>query len=81
MVMAGLPTYRSNQPMLRHRAGHVPRRSVMTIEDPVESLIPGISQSELDPSGGTTLASVLGSAVRQDVTVANHVSALDTGAE
>ena len=52
--------------MLRHIAGRVPRRSVMTIEDPVETVIDSISQSELDPSGGMTLASALRSAVRQD---------------
>ncbi|MGI9473894.1 MAG: ATPase, T2SS/T4P/T4SS family, partial [Rubripirellula sp.] len=43
--------------MLRDIAGRVPRRSVMTIEDPVETVVESISQSELDPSGGMTLAS------------------------
>lgn len=52
--------------MLRRIAGMTPRRSVMTIEDPVESVIDAISQSELDPSSGMTLASALRSAVRQD---------------
>ncbi|TWU47290.1 putative type II secretion system protein E [Rubripirellula tenax] len=52
--------------MLRNIADGVPRRSVVTIEDPVESVIPRISQSELDPTGGMTLASALRSAVRQD---------------
>ncbi|TWU55122.1 GspE/PulE family protein [Rubripirellula reticaptiva] len=52
--------------MLRHIADAIPRRSVVTIEDPVESIIPNISQSELDPAGGMTLASALRSAVRQD---------------
>jgi general secretion pathway protein E len=52
--------------MLRHIAAAIPRRSVMTIEDPVETVIDAISQSELDPSGGMTLASALRSAVRQD---------------
>lgn len=52
--------------MLRHIAAQVPRRSVMTIEDPVEAVIDAISQSELDPSSGMTLASALRSAVRQD---------------
>lgn len=52
--------------MLRCIAAMTPRRSVMTIEDPVESLIDSISQSELDPAGGMTLASALRSAVRQD---------------
>ncbi len=52
--------------VLRKIAAAVPRRSVITIEDPVESLIDSISQSELDESGGMTLASALRSAVRQD---------------
>ncbi len=52
--------------MLRRIAGETPRRSVMTIEDPVETVIDAISQSELDPSSGMTLASALRSAVRQD---------------
>ncbi|GAA4457326.1 GspE/PulE family protein [Novipirellula rosea] len=52
--------------MLRTIAALQPRRSVITIEDPVESIIDSISQSELDPSGGMTLASALRSAVRQD---------------
>ena len=52
--------------MLRTIAALRPRRSVITIEDPVESIIDSISQSELDPSGGMTLASALRSAVRQD---------------
>ncbi|NNE00639.1 MAG: Flp pilus assembly complex ATPase component TadA [Pirellulaceae bacterium] len=51
---------------LRKIAAENPRRSVMTIEDPVESLIDSISQSELDPSGGMNLATALRSAVRQD---------------
>lgn len=55
--------------MLRQIASMRPRRSVMTIEDPVESIIPTISQSELDASGGMTLASALRSAVRQDAEV------------
>jgi general secretion pathway protein E len=52
--------------VLRKIASVRPRRSVITIEDPVESLIHSISQSELDDSGGMTLASALRSAMRQD---------------
>ncbi|QDT03918.1 Type II secretion system protein E [Rubripirellula lacrimiformis] len=52
--------------MLRLIASSAPRRSVVTIEDPVESIIADISQSELDPSAGMTLAKALRSAVRQD---------------
>ncbi len=52
--------------LLRRIASSTPRRSVMTIEDPVESVIDCISQSELDSSSGLTLAAALRSAVRQD---------------
>ncbi len=52
--------------LLREIAAGKPRRSVMTIEDPVETLVESISQSELDPVSGLTLASALKSAVRQD---------------
>jgi|TARA_B110000495_G_scaffold192209_1_gene196095 general secretion pathway protein E len=52
--------------LLRDIASRRPRRSVMTIEDPVESVVDTISQSELDPVGGMTLGAALRSAVRQD---------------
>ena len=52
--------------LLREIAAGKPRRSVMTIEDPVETVVESISQSELDPVTGLTLASALKSAVRQD---------------
>lgn len=52
--------------MLREIAAASPRRSVVTIEDPVESVIDSISQSELDPAAGMSLSSALRSAVRQD---------------
>lgn len=51
---------------LRHIASMTPRRSVLTIEDPIESVIDSISQSQLQPALGMTLASSLRSAVRQD---------------
>lgn len=52
--------------MLRRIATATPRRSVVTIEDPVESLIDSISQSELSGAGAMSLAAALKSAVRQD---------------
>ena len=55
--------------ILRRIASQQPRRCVMTIEDPVESVIDSISQSELDPVGGMTLSSALRSAMRQDCEV------------
>ena len=54
---------------LRQIARAQPRKAVMTIEDPVESMLPSVSQSELDPTAGMTLASALRSAVRQDAEV------------
>ncbi|MCS7469864.1 ATPase, T2SS/T4P/T4SS family [Stieleria sp. ICT_E10.1] len=44
-------------------------RSVLTIEDPIESVIDSISQSQLQPTSGMTLASALRAAVRQDAEV------------
>jgi general secretion pathway protein E len=52
--------------MLQRIASAVPRRSVLTIEDPVETTLSLISQSEIDVAAGMTLASALRSAVRQD---------------
>lgn len=43
-----------------------PRRSILTLEDPIESIIDGISQSQLARQSGLTLAAALRSAVRQD---------------
>jgi len=51
---------------LREIAAAKPRRSVLTIEDPIESVIDGISQSQLQVTTGMTLAAALRSAVRQD---------------
>jgi type II secretory ATPase GspE/PulE/Tfp pilus assembly ATPase PilB-like protein len=41
-------------------------RAVMTIEDPVEQLIPGADQTEVDPSRGLTFASGLRAILRSD---------------
>lgn len=43
-----------------------PDINIMTIEDPVESEIPGISQVAVNPKTGLTFATVLRSALRQD---------------
>lgn len=51
---------------LRHIAEGPYRRSVLTIEDPIETVVDGISQSQLNPTIGMTLAAALRSAVRQD---------------
>jgi len=49
-------------------AGEFPR-SVLTIEDPIESVIDSISQSQLQSSSGLTLAAAMRAAVRQDAEV------------
>jgi general secretion pathway protein E len=41
-------------------------RAVMTIEDPVEQVIPGADQTEVDPSRGLTFASGLRAILRSD---------------
>jgi general secretion pathway protein E len=42
------------------------RRSIVTLEDPIESELPGASQSQVQPSAGFTLATGLRSLMRQD---------------
>lgn len=54
---------------LSHIAASDFQRSVLTIEDPIESVIDSISQSELQQGSGLTLASAMRSAVRQDAEV------------
>ncbi len=51
---------------LRHITAGSSRRSVLTIEDPIESVLDGVSQSQLNQTTGMTLATALRSAVRQD---------------
>jgi len=42
------------------------RRSVVTLEDPIESALPGVSQSQVQPAADFTLATGLRSLMRQD---------------
>ena len=42
------------------------RRQVVTIEDPVECLLPGVTQTETDPPAGLAFANCLRSILRQD---------------
>jgi type II secretory ATPase GspE/PulE/Tfp pilus assembly ATPase PilB-like protein len=42
------------------------RRNIVTLEDPVEMELPGVSQSQVQPSAGFTLAAGLRSLMRQD---------------
>jgi type II secretory ATPase GspE/PulE/Tfp pilus assembly ATPase PilB-like protein len=41
-------------------------RNIVTLEDPIESALPGVSQSQVRPAGGFTLAAGLRSLLRQD---------------
>ncbi len=54
---------------LSHIATEATHRSVLTIEDPIESVIDSISQSQLQPTSGLTLAAAMRAAVRQDAEV------------
>lgn len=56
---------------IRQIAGGAPPRSVVTVEDPIESAIAGVSQSQIDTSadegrGGMTIAAAVRGVVRQD---------------
>lgn len=53
---------------LREIANRKPRRSIVTLEDPIEAVLDGVSQSQIAPGGssGMTLASALRSVLRQD---------------
>ena len=51
---------------IAHVAGQTPRRAVVTVEDPVERRIPGVSQTEVHPAAGLTFARALRSLLRQD---------------
>jgi type II secretory ATPase GspE/PulE/Tfp pilus assembly ATPase PilB-like protein len=42
------------------------RRSIVTLEDPIESALDGVSQSQVQPAAGFTLGSGLRSLMRQD---------------
>lgn len=42
------------------------QRSLVTLEDPIESVVPGVAQSQVNPTAGLTLESGLKSLLRQD---------------
>ena len=54
---------------LTHIASSQFHRSVLTIEDPIESVIDSISQSQVQNSSGMSLAAAMRAAVRQDAEV------------
>ena len=45
---------------------NTPQRNIITLEDPVELILPGVSQIQIAPKKGLTFASGLRSIVRQD---------------
>jgi type II secretory ATPase GspE/PulE/Tfp pilus assembly ATPase PilB-like protein len=51
---------------LEHIRRQTPRRLIMTVEDPVERLVDGVAQTELDPAAGLTYGVALQSILRQD---------------
>jgi type II secretory ATPase GspE/PulE/Tfp pilus assembly ATPase PilB-like protein len=51
---------------LRHLAAQRPRRSVVTIEDPIERRVDGVVQSEVNAAAGLDFARALRSLLRQD---------------
>ncbi len=48
---------------------NMPERNVVTVEDPVEYRLPGITQVQVKPAAGVTFASTLRSILRQDPNV------------
>ena len=45
---------------------NTPERNIVTVEDPVEYRLPGITQVQIKPVAGVTFASILRSVLRQD---------------
>ncbi len=55
--------------LLRELAAERPDRQVLTLEDPVERLLPGVSQAEVKPHAGFGFNEALRAALRQDADV------------
>jgi type II secretory ATPase GspE/PulE/Tfp pilus assembly ATPase PilB-like protein len=51
---------------IRHLATAAGARSLVTIEDPVERRLPGVTQTQVNPAAGLTFARALRSILRQD---------------
>ncbi len=51
---------------LREMAAELPRRSLFTLEDPVERRVRGVTQTQVNPAAGLTFARALRSLLRQD---------------
>ena len=52
--------------LLRHILKHFPGRSIVTLEDPVEIRIAGVTQTQITPHGEMTFPTALRSLLRQD---------------
>jgi len=77
-VLGGLLTYRNDIPqegriesttlaaLLRHILKCFPGKSIVTLEDPVEIRIEGITQTQITPHGQMTFPTALRSLLRQD---------------
>ncbi|BDG60874.1 GspE/PulE family protein [Caldinitratiruptor microaerophilus] len=68
MILVTGPTGSGKTTTLMATLRHLnrPHRNILTIEDPVEYHIPGISQVQINPKAGLTFASGLRSFLRQD---------------
>jgi type II secretory ATPase GspE/PulE/Tfp pilus assembly ATPase PilB-like protein len=55
--------------MLRHLLAEGGTSNIMTLEDPVESILPGVSQSSVDPSVGLTYAAGARAVAQSDADV------------
>jgi len=51
---------------LRHLAAERPRRGIVTVEDPIERRVAGVTQTEVNPAAGLTFPRALRSLLRQD---------------
>ncbi|MFQ5504520.1 MAG: GspE/PulE family protein [Planctomycetota bacterium] len=51
---------------LHHLTESVPARAIVTIEDPIERRIPGVTQTEVNPAAGLDFPAALRSLLRQD---------------
>lgn len=45
---------------------NTPEKNILTVEDPIEYLVPGLSQTQMNPRAGLTFAKALRSILRQD---------------
>jgi type II secretory ATPase GspE/PulE/Tfp pilus assembly ATPase PilB-like protein len=67
-IYAAIQHVRDGAPrdVIANAGGRPPAPQIVTIEDPVECLLPGVTQTETNPAAGLTLANCLRSVLRQD---------------